>query len=234
MDGDLWGQNALPATAFTSGTPTVVHSSPISNMMFNLYYASTWALLQSAPVALTSQFRLEYLYGPKYGDAAFIGSAAQSYDALGIIVPATKVLLTLPFSVSGPDFVGRLNLSNKRGGTPRVHWLEALGLPAGGRQERNLPHGHGAAGSQRPEHEPDRQGQVRGPPVGVRAVHRPDSAEGGRADHDLRDSRRLSSAESAGVGGMRMSEELMLPPRLTSPTCSGSTISFDIQHPYCA
>jgi hypothetical protein len=128
MDGNVFGQLVTPAVAFTAPSPTVLKSSPISNMQFDLYSATTYALLSTAPTLISTAFRLDYTYGPAFGEAAFIGSASPTWDSLGSIVPATKVLLTLPFDVAGTDFVGLLNLSAKRNGTPVYLRLKATGV----------------------------------------------------------------------------------------------------------
>jgi hypothetical protein len=67
---------------------------------------------------VSTGFRYEFDYGPVMKDAAFIGSAEPSFNALGIIVPNNSLKLTLPYDVSGSDFAGFLTLSKKRASTP--------------------------------------------------------------------------------------------------------------------
>ncbi len=127
MSGDLLGQEITPTTAL-SGSPTTIKSSVIPKKAWNLYSASTWALLQSAPTLISpAASRCEINYGPVMADAAFIGSAEPSFDALGIIVPKTSVKLVLPQDVSGSDLVGLLNLSKLDASTPIFLRAEATG-----------------------------------------------------------------------------------------------------------
>jgi hypothetical protein len=116
MSGDMLGQEVLPAAALTA-VATTIKSSVIPKTGWDIYYATTWAGL-AAGTLLSTGFRYEFDYGPVMKDAAFIGSAEPSFNALGIIVPQHALKLTLPYDVSGSDFASFLTLAKKRASTP--------------------------------------------------------------------------------------------------------------------
>lgn len=131
MSGDLLGQFDPAAgltNAFSNGSPTVIKSSVIPKKAWNLYTADSFAELETDATLITpAAARFELDYGPVMKDAAFIGSAEPSWDALGIIVPNTSLKLTLPFDVSGSDLAGLLNMSKLDNSTPVFMRAVALG-----------------------------------------------------------------------------------------------------------
>lgn len=126
MRGDLLGQYKNRGTALT-GSPSTIKSSPIQGSSFNVYGATTWAGLTSSPVQETLVERIAISFGAIRDFAAFLNSAIKTWDALGLIVPTTGVVITLPDDVSGSDFAGTFNLAKMDAGTPIFLRLEATG-----------------------------------------------------------------------------------------------------------
>lgn len=127
LTGEMLAQFSSITNALTA-TPTTLTSSPIGALMFNVYSATTFANLTSAPTQETTVEKIAFSYGPVRDIAAFINSSNVGWDAAGIgEAPESSVTITVPEDVSGSDYAGLFTLAKKQAGTPIYLRLKATG-----------------------------------------------------------------------------------------------------------
>lgn len=118
MTGDvmaIW--NGL-VTALT-GSPTVLPSSIVPKISWNVYRAATFAGLAASPTQLTDQFRYALDWGQFFDVAAFINGSNPGWDAPGLVENIKwDVNATVPSDVTGTDYTGEFTLAKKLAGTP--------------------------------------------------------------------------------------------------------------------
>lgn len=127
MTGDVMAQWNGLATSLT-GSPTVLASSLVPKIAWNVYNNTTFVGLGSSPTQLTDHASYAADWGPFFDVASFINSASPGWDAPGLAEDIKwNVDVTVPKDVTGTDYTGVFTLAKKLAGTPIFIRLSATG-----------------------------------------------------------------------------------------------------------